>query len=120
MIKKLLNAIKRRRSKEVFTDEVTRLREVAQIGETLQELVLSRSWMVFSFEVLDELEVSAFEVFKGTDPTAWEEIVQAQMMAKMIDQIRRRIQALISEGELAVIQLRDLSDSTLEKEDVNG
>ncbi len=85
----------------------------AQKGEFFERFLKSKEWAVFDEEILERLDRKAFETFKRVDPNNKIEIIQTQMMSKIINQIRREIDNIVEEGRLARLNLE-----TLPEEDV--
>lgn len=87
--------------------------EIAQLGEFFEDFVLSKEWTMLTRHIFDVLDMKAFETFKKIDPADTTGIMQAQMMSKMIDEIKKEISKLVEQGRLARHNTR-----TLPEEDV--
>ena len=84
------------------------LQDRAQLSEEFKTLKQSRGWTLFEQNVLDKLYQQAFETFKKVDPEEPAQIIQAQMMGKIIDLIRLEVNKIIDDGDMARQLLRDI------------
>jgi len=83
-------------------EELVRLEKVSHIGDAMQAFVNGSGGLeVLETYILTPLEKKAFETFKQVNPVMQAEVIQTQMMSKVIDQIRQEIQIKIEEGRLA-------------------
>lgn len=85
---------------------------IAKEAERLESVVHNGSFDILIELIFDPMEKEAFEVFKKIDPNATMEIVQAQKMAQIIAEIKRRVESKILEGNLVRQQLIEESNST--------
>lgn len=74
------------------------LAEKGRLGEKFEAFRASEGYLLLRKQILDVLDRRAFETFKKVVPTEEYEVVQAQMMSKVIDQIEAEIDRIISEG----------------------
>lgn len=86
--------------------DLLELQERAQLSDEFKEFTRTRGYALFEQHVLDKLYERAFDTFKRVDPERPAEIIQAQMMGKMIDQIRHEIGKIIGNGDIARETLR--------------
>jgi hypothetical protein len=84
------------------------LQDRAQLSEEFKTLKQSRGWTLFEQNVLDKLYQQAFETFKKVDPNSPTDIIQAQIMGKIIDRIRLEVNRIIDDGDMARQLLRDI------------
>ena len=82
----------------------------SQIGDTLTELLTTNGWAVFKAEVLDKLYLSAFDSFLEAESGDTIGIIQIQQKAVAINEIEKRVNALIREGGLARTNLTRLTE----------
>lgn len=87
---------------------------VARSGEKLEAFVETGAFDVLISEVLDPMEREAFEVFKKLSPNDPIEIIQAQKMAQIVSEIKRRVEKKIQQGLEARKQI--IENSTQEGE----
>lgn len=90
--------------------EFQELRDRAQLSDEFKILVNSRGFTLFSEMVLDKLYQQAFETFKKVDPEEPAQIIQAQMMGKIIDLIRLEVSKIIDSGDMARQLLKDMEE----------
>lgn len=93
-----------------LTDDVLVLREKINIGLKLKEIIIRQDYKTLEEYVLVPLQVSAFETFKKVDASDTIQVIEAQMMSKIIDAIRREIEIKINQGLLAERQLKELEE----------
>ncbi len=86
---------------ELSEKDIERYAKVSSIGDKLLDLKESGSYKVLDEHIFKEIERGAFEAFKRVKPDETVEIIQTQMMAKIVDKIRCMIDAKIEEGKLA-------------------
>lgn len=92
-----------------FFDKNERIR-IAQAGERMEAFVESGAYDAFNDEILAPMESEAFEVLKRVSPTEIADIIQAQKMAQIVSEIRRRLEKKILVGIETRRQI--LNDST--------
>jgi hypothetical protein len=85
----------------MLTDDQIDLAEKGRLGEQFEAFRVSEGYLILRKFVLDVLDRGAFEAFKKVVPTEQYEIVQAQMMSKVITQIEAEIDKIISQGQFA-------------------
>jgi hypothetical protein len=76
----------------------------------MEQFKLSEHYSNLVQHVLEPLDRRAFETFKRVIPTEPYEIVQAQMMSKVIDLIKAEIDSLIQLGYLAKEALKSTTE----------
>jgi hypothetical protein len=86
------------------------LRDRAQLSDEFKALVNSRGYTLFEQHVLEKLYQQAFETFKKVDPEEPAQIIQAQMMGKIIDLIRLEVNKIIDSGDIARQLLSDVEE----------
>jgi len=87
-------------------DDLKRIENVSLNGGYLQDSMRNGS----IDKVFDDLDREAFKAFKKVDPSIPVEVIQVQMMSKMIDKIRSTINQRIEGGKLALEQLKSLPE----------
>ncbi|MDP2672060.1 MAG: hypothetical protein Q8O68_00940 [Candidatus Daviesbacteria bacterium] len=97
-----------------LTEDTLVLREKVNIGIKLKEIVSRQDYKTLEEYVLVPLQISAFETFKKVDASDTIQVVEAQMMSKIIDAIRREIEIKINQGMLAEKQLKELEEINTE------
>lgn len=85
----------------VSNEYIKELEQRSSVGELLEHFLSSGAYDVLDNHILKPLEHGAFETFTKVNPNEAAEIIQAQMMWKVIQQIRGRIGTAIAEGNLA-------------------
>lgn len=85
------------------------IQQQVQEGESMRGLIDSPQWKSFVDVILNPLEAKAFETFKKVDASDVYQVIEAQMMSKMIDAIRREVDLKIQVGDVARIQLLNYS-----------
>lgn len=103
---------------ELGLESVKQLERDAAIGEQVDRFANSPDYQLFEEHILKPIEEGAFAAFKKINPAAMEEVVQTQMMGKVVDEIRKRIFGLIQAGKVAREQL--LTSTPSEDEDGIG
>lgn len=93
-----------------LSDNVLILREKINIGLKLKGIVDGQDYKILEEYVLVPLQISAFETFKKVDANDTLQVVEAQMMSKIIDAIRREVEIKINQGLLAEKQLKELTE----------
>lgn len=71
------------------------------LGDKAKEFMESEFWAFFDTHVLQELDRKSFETFKKVEPSATLEVMQCQIMSKMIGQIKSELSSLIEQGQYA-------------------
>lgn len=84
------------------------LRDRGQLSDEFKEFTRSRGYTLFEQHVMEKLYQQAFNVFKTVDPEHTSEVIQAQMMGKMIDRIRLEVNKIIDDGDMARQLLRNI------------
>ena len=81
--------------------EELRLREIASVGKALEEIVSNGSYAAIEEYILKPLEEGAFDAFSRVPASDSNAVIETQMAAKIIRQIRIAIESKIQEGRLA-------------------
>lgn len=87
-------------------EELKRLEEKAHAGDAMRDFLNNGSYDLLNKKILEPMERAAFEVFKKIKADDHIGIVEAQMMSKVINQIRSTIESIIQEGQLAQETIR--------------
>ncbi len=95
---------------QVSGAELHRMEQISHIGDKLHDFSTNGSLSTLEEYVLEPLDKAAFETFKKVDPDKIPQIIQAQMMSKVIDEIRQTINKKIEEGRLMAETIRTLPD----------
>ena len=85
------------------------LQERAQLSDEFKELTRSRGYALLEQHILEKLYQQAFDTFKKVDPESTTQVIQSQMMGKMIDRIRLEVNRIIDDGDMARQLLRDIN-----------
>lgn len=93
-----------------LTDDVLVLREKINIGLKLKTIISGADYKLLEEYVLVPLQISAFETFKKVDAADTIQVIESQMMSKIIDAIRREIEIKINQGLLAEKQLQEIEE----------
>lgn len=114
----MLNGVKRLFSKSFeLTENVLVLRERIAVGRRLEEILNGQDWEVLKEHVLLPLQIGAFEAFKKVNADDVTQVLEIQMMSKMLDAIQKEIQIKINQGQLAQEQLKTLPELSGEEEE---
>ncbi|MDI6788311.1 MAG: hypothetical protein QME51_08065 [Planctomycetota bacterium] len=107
----MLDSIKRLFAKNFeLTENILILRERIDIGRKLQTALNGEDFKMLNEHILLPLQIGAFEAFKKIPADAPVLILEAQLMSKMIDTIRREVEIKINQGRLAEEQLKALPE----------
>lgn len=90
-------------------EHLKEIEERARLGDILADFANNGSLAILEDHILKPLDRGAFETFKKVDPSNLAEVMQTQMMSKVIDRIRQEIHSKIEEGKLAKQTLLDYS-----------
>lgn len=90
-----------------YNAETALLIETSRKGDRMRDFKESEHYAAFIQIILDPLDRKAFETFKRVDPASPNDIIQAQMASKIVDQIKQEIESVISQGDLAKEYLRN-------------
>lgn len=85
---------------EYSGEEIARLTQEAREGDVIRDFQASQFYGPIN-AIFDRLDRAAFETFKKIQPSDTDGIIQAQMMSKVIDQIRRELDRIVRQGDLA-------------------
>jgi predicted RecB family nuclease len=90
--------------------EINELYERSQLSDNFKELKNSRNFSLYEQHVLDKLYKGAFEAFTNVNPQNEVEVIQTQMMGKIINRIRQEIDKIIDDGTMARQLLSQLNE----------
>jgi hypothetical protein len=93
-----------------YSEDTQRLITISRNGDFMRDFQASEFWGPINETIFDALDRKAFETFKKIDPSDTMGIMQAQMMSKVIAQIRQEIDRIIQQGLLAREQLAHIDD----------
>lgn len=100
-----------------FPDEqLAKYEKESRLGEAIENLMRNPDFDVFVKEILDPMEIKAFEDFKTLDPEDHISVMEAQMGSKVVDKIRTLMSTTIHIGRAARAAIIDVNDSTQEDE----
>jgi len=91
-------------------NEEQHLKEISQKGDMFEVFLKEGCYETLNKYILEEIEKEAFNTYKNVIPENVSEVIQSQMMGKIVDLIRRKIENKIQEGRLAKHRLSTLSD----------
>ena len=80
------------------------------MGDRLFNMLKTGAWETIENQILKPIEKEAFEAYKKVDPSDLAAVTQAQMMSKIVDIIRARMQGTIDEGKLAKQQIKQIGE----------
>lgn len=100
-----------------ITDDILVLREKEYIGRRLREIKDGKDFKTVEEYILLPLQISAFEAFKKADAGDAIQIIETQMMSKIIDMIRKEMEIKINSGKLAEQRLKTLTAEADEEEE---
>lgn len=90
--------------------------DIAMAGDALQRVISSGAMETLEREIFEPMERDAFEVFKKIAPDNTLEILQAQKISQVIQEIRRRINKKIDMANEARQSI--LENSTLKEGEI--
>jgi len=96
------------------------LRAQVQIGAQFETMQRNGTLGYLEEHIFKPLDQGAFELFKMTPAGETVSVIEAQMMGKMIDKIRGRIQALIDDGKMAATEIRMQEEDALDGQEKRG
>lgn len=103
---------------ELCNEDIKIIQDKAYLGERLQQFFDNGSYGLLNEHILSPLERAAFEAFMKIKPDELSEVIQTQMMGKMIALVRNMITQKINEGKLARETLKNLNDSTQQEDEL--
>ena len=80
------------------------------MGDRFFNMLKTGTWETIENQILKPIEKEAFEVYKKVDPSDLAAVTQAQMMSKIVDTIRAKMQSTIDEGKLAKQQIKQIGE----------
>lgn len=86
---------------DITEAEALRLQEVSMLGDRLKDFRANPMYALLDEHIFKPIEQNAFNAFKKISADDKTQIIQAQIMSKVVDLIRQMIDGKINEGDLA-------------------
>ena len=94
---------------EASSEILRKYEEQSRAGDAMETLMRSKDFEFFVKEILEPMEVKAFEDFKTLDPEDHVSVMEAQMVGKVIVKIRQAMSNMVQVGKAAKAAISDYS-----------
>lgn len=81
----------------------------SDLGDKFREMQANGALVLLEANIFKKIEKEAFDLYKSTDPSDMPAVAQAQLMGKIVDNIRSRIEIIIQEGNKAKDDIKNFN-----------
>jgi hypothetical protein len=92
------------------TEALKQAEEKSRLGDKFRDFEANGVIATLEDHIFKPFEQVAFEEFKKVDPANTAQVIWAQMMSSVVDEMRRKIDSIISEGQKAKEDIKNYNE----------